>query len=440
MDATDLAGLRLHSQAEVDQLMAESAKRQAQYEREDREKRESARAALRTTPHSKGEAPHGASAPYDALSLKWEALRQRTLAAIAPKARTVEHGPAVAGETSPDSPSGDPSGETTGDPELDRLLAVLEASPDARAPSAAMESIVCATSPDSIEADDIGAGAGETPASAGDAVRRSGASRVGREALDPFPVTRSCEVPEFDDPVLALTVLCRELQAHKNYRAVRTRYCQISLRMNLEGRYAPAFRPRPRGEAPKDDPLHMLVYRDQLVIDYHWCHAMRMSLSPADVGHAHVLDLQADFDFAAAWLLTGAHQTPQFRATEAMCLTPLQQCQTMRLHGKDVQARLDALSGGYRRSGGKSRSELAKAKTAIAQWIERDPRMRKHQISYERLWLARELLGPGAPIQSIAVLHGFMGGEQPLARKTLADKISRLCKNVDATLKAASTP
>lgn len=178
----------------------------------------------------------------------------------------------------------------------------------------------------------------------------------------------------------------------------------------------------------------MLVHRDQLVIDYHWCYTTRMPLSPTDARHAHVLDLQADFDFAAAWSLTSERHTRKFRAAEAMCLTPFQQCQTMRLHGQELEARMVAISGTYRKSAGKSNSDWARAKTAIGQWIERDPRMRKHQVSYERLWLSRELLGPGAAMQLIAELHGLMGGERPLSRKTIADKLDRLSKNVDATM------
>lgn len=433
MNTIDLAGLRLYSHAEVDQLMAESFRRRAQIEREDGEELECAHASLRTTPHRKDEVRYGEGATRVALATNLEATRPRTPAAMVPKARMLEHETFASGESSIDSPSGNVSDESTGDAELDSLLAALVASPDVREPSAAMVPIACVAPPDATEFDDVSVG--EAPPLAGVAATLL----VGPEALDRFPVASICEVPEFDDPVLALTGLCRDLQKHKSYRAVRARYCQISLRMNMEGKYAPAFRPRPRGEAPKGDPVHMLVFRDQLVIDYHWCHATRMFMSPSDVGHAHVLDLQADFDLIAAWLLTGANQTPKFRATEAMCLTRMQQCQTMRLHGPELEARLVAISGEYRRSGGKSRSELAKAKTAIGEWIERDPRMRKHQTSYERLWLARELLGPGASPSLIANLHALMEGEQPLDRKTMAGKLNRLYRNVDAFLKAPGT-
>jgi hypothetical protein len=258
--------------------------------------------------------------------------------------------------------------------------------------------------------------------------------------LDRFPVSNLHEVPAFDDPGRELAALCRALQVHRDYLAVRDLYCQLSIRMNLQGAIAPAFRPRPRVEAPKGADIHMRLHRDRLVIDYHWCHAKRIPLSPTDAGHAHLHDLETDFDFTSAWVLTGRNQTPKYRAAEALCLTPLQQCQTMKLHSQELCERLVRIYGVYRKSKGNTHSPLAKATTAIGKWAERDPRIEPYKVSYEKLWLAQEMLGADGIVQSIAELHALMLGAQPLARKTVADKLKRLTKNVGVALKPTSMP
>ena len=258
--------------------------------------------------------------------------------------------------------------------------------------------------------------------------------------LERFPVVYLADVPAVDGPAHQLAVLCRELQAHKDYLAVRARYCQLSIRMNVQGAMAPAFRSRPRGEGALGDPLHMLLHRDQLVIDYHWCHTKRMLLSPTDADHAHLLDLESAFDFSAAWLLTGKKQKRAYRAAEALCLTPRQQCQTMTLHSNELAQRLGQIQGVYRRSKGLAHSPLAKATTAIGQWVERKQRIKAEKLSYERLWLAQAMLGADGTDQAIAELHSLMLGVSPLHRKTIGGKLKTLNRNVDVVLKPTSTP
>jgi hypothetical protein len=248
-----------------------------------------------------------------------------------------------------------------------------------------------------------------------------------------FPVNDVLALPEFDDPKRELTTLCREALSHKNYATVRARYCQLSMRMNLQGMLAPGFRPQPRIGASKGDPTYMLVHRDQLVIDYHWLHATRVALSPTELEHALLLDQDVAFDFEAAWRLTGNKQKKSFRATEALCLTRFQQCQTRTLHSPEVSATLDGITGGWRASEGKTNSKLAKAKRAIGQWIERDSRIADQQYSYVCLWQAREMLGAGASKQLIADLHALMLGESALDRTTIRDKLKRLDKGIKLT-------
>lgn len=258
-------------------------------------------------------------------------------------------------------------------------------------------------------------------------------------ALDHFPVADLDGVPEFDDPDGELAALFRQLVHHKDYPAVRTRCCQISIRMNLRGAVAPAFRYWPRGVGGFHSKISTLIMRDQMVIDYHWCHARGMTLSPTDDFHKHLLDLETAFDFTMAWKLSGKLYKSAYRAGEALCLTSLQQCQTLQLRGHEVHERMERMYKGYFKSGAKSHSELAKVSAAIGVWIEKDPRIKQQRDSYLRLWEARELLGPGASIRSIRDLHALMLGVAPLDAKTIADKLNRLSKNVDFTLKPSAT-
>ena len=265
-------------------------------------------------------------------------------------------------------------------------------------------------------------------------------STASTSSIDRFPVAELGDVPEFDEPGRELAALFRELVLHKDYLAVRTRCCQLSIRMNLRGEVAPAFRDWPRGVALFRSKIGTLITRDQMVIDYHWCHASGMPLSPTDDDHKYLLNLDIAFDFKVAWQLSGKLHKSIYRAGEALCLTPLQQCQTIQLRGREMQERIDRMYKGYLKSGAKSHSELAKATAAIGRWIDNDPRIKQHRVSYLRLWQARELLGPGASKRSIAKLHELMLGAPPLDPKTIADKLTRLSKNVDITLKPASTP
>lgn len=287
------------------------------------------------------------------------------------------------------------------------------------------------------------------PREAGDATPVAAPAAVSAEilaaaetsaGLDRFPVADLDAVPEIDDPGRELAALFRELVLYKDYPAVRTRCCQLSIRLNLIGAVAPAFRDWPRGVAPFGAAINTLITRDQIVIDYHWCYAKRMPLSPIDDVHKHLLDLDTVFDFKMAWELSGQRRKAEYRGGEALCLTLLQQCQTMQLRGRELRERVDQILTGYRRSKAKSHSQLAKATAAIGQWINGKPRFQSHRISYQRLWMARELLGPGAPNHSIAELHALMLGAQPLNRKTIAGKLETLGKVVDAVLETASTP
>jgi len=408
-----LINFRPYSEAETDRIMEAHFGQLEQSKKEELQKRAAERTAQMRPLPAVGSFRQESGTPHSSLSPQAQALKLRVLAAMAPKPWLSE---VSSSRTQLELVETSPNG----------YKCVSAAQPPIQEPSHADTS----AAPTATVAPDVRLFAA-VPSAELDAAP---------SGLERFPVAYLADVSACDGPDRELAALCRELQIHKSYQSVRLRYCQLSIRMNLQGTIAPAFRFRPRVEAARGDPLHILLHRDQLVIDYHWCHVTRMQLSPLDDGHAHLLDLESEFDFAAAWSLTGKKQKRAYRSAEALCLTRLQQCQTMCLQSEETAALLASILDGYRKSSGKSHSSIAKVKAAIGQWIERDPRIKNHRISYERLWQAREMLGPGVPMQSIAELHGLMLGSQPLDRKTIAGKLSRLSKNVDITLKPVSTP
>lgn len=240
-----------------------------------------------------------------------------------------------------------------------------------------------------------------------------------------FPIAHVRDVQEFDDPLRAMNDLCRELLVHQDYGRVRTQYCHLAIRLNLIGKLAPRYRPHLRAGA-WGNVIHKVVHRDQLMIDLHWCHATKMPLMPIDPGHAALFGDNADFHFDLAWMLAGKKWKSGYRAVEVLCLTTPQQCQMQTLHGPEFAERLKSLTVGWWASKGKSVSKIAMVKLAFSQWSERDKRVLPQRDSYEKLWLARELLGPGATHQQIAELHALMMGSEVKDRTTIRGKLKSL--------------
>ena len=245
-----------------------------------------------------------------------------------------------------------------------------------------------------------------------------------------FPVRDVLTVKEFDDPLREMTELCRQLRMHNDYVRVREDYCNISIRLNLIGKLAPAYRPLLKSGAAWGDAVHTVIHRDQVIIDLHWCHATKMPLMPLNQDHVALLGDNADFAFDRAWALSCKKWRSEYRALEALCLTTFQQCQMLTLHGPDLAARLKGLGAGWRDSGGSSVSKIATVKRLISQWAERDKRIWSQRDFYEKLWLAREALGPKTSKQQIAELHAMMMGGEMQDRATIRDKLKSLDKHV----------
>lgn len=244
-----------------------------------------------------------------------------------------------------------------------------------------------------------------------------------------FPERLVSRIAEHDDPVDVLEKLCGVIRKPSDYRLARAQYVEISIQVNLSGRLAPAFRRKPKVDAKFGDTVHMLMFRDALVIDYHWCCSTMSELSPRDDAHARLMDPGLEFSFEGAWLLACKKLKGQYRGDEAMGLTTLQQCQTRYLQGPELLMRVAGLSSTYRASGGKFSNRHTVAMRKIREWTERHPRMKTERLVYERLWEARELLGPENG-RLIGRLLALMLGDDERDRKTIKSKLGTLDKHI----------
>lgn len=253
---------------------------------------------------------------------------------------------------------------------------------------------------------------------------------VAAHDLSIFPAVALCGSPSGPDPLRGLADLCREIQVHKDYPRVRADYCSLSIQLNELGRLAPAYRPLIKTGAGWKSAMNMVLHRDQVVIDLHWCYARQMAISASDSAHQALFELSAEFPFDLAWAISGKKWRGGYRAAEALCLTTFQQCQLLKLRGPEVAERAAALEIGWKESGGKSVSKIAAVKKQIGQWAERDKRIVSQRGCYEQLWLARELLGPSCSSAQVAELHALMVGGDVQDRATIRDKLKSLDKQL----------
>lgn len=244
-----------------------------------------------------------------------------------------------------------------------------------------------------------------------------------------FPVADVTSIKRVVDPQGAMRSLCRELAVHQDYGRIRDEYCSLAIQMNEDKRLAPAFRPQVVTNARRGDPVYMLIHRDRVVIDYHWCHATAMEMRPLEPRHAALLDLDHEFNFLQAWELACCRTKSKYRGAEALALTTMQQCQTLALRGPELAERAKGLESGYRESNGEFSSRRAVAMRRIREWTSRTAILRAQTRVYECLWQARELLGPDN-IPQVPALVALMTGEPPKDRKTIRDKLVLLDKHV----------
>lgn len=241
-----------------------------------------------------------------------------------------------------------------------------------------------------------------------------------------FPIADISIVRQFDNPVGSLSQLSLELSLHGDYDRVRDEYCHLSIRLNLIGKIAPAYRQQLKSGQKGGHPSHMAIHRDQLVIDSHWLQTTGVPALPEDRAYRPLFDPATGFPFDLAWLFANKKWKATYRADEALNLTTFQQHQLAKLHNQDIADRRTAILTSKRSPGSRSASPISIVRSKVNKWAEKDPRIQPMRDEYVHLWRARELLGHDAPMDSVAKLHALMTGTAAISRKTVTDKLKRL--------------
>lgn len=270
--------------------------------------------------------------------------------------------------------------------------------------------------------DDRDAGADHTPSTVTAATR----APTARTPQNGFPVGDVDTLPIVVDASAALETLMAALSRHGDYHLIRDEYCRLSILLNLQGRLAPAFRPKPNPGKRKGNPVFLEIHRDQVVIDCHWLYCRRQMVKVRDSEFRPLFRRAQPFPFDLAWTFANKVWKKAHRADEAFSLTPFQQCQLAALRGVRVSTRFTAALEGVRKPGARIPPKVALVRQRLAEWCERNRRIVPLFDDYERLWLAREVLGPDASVSLIAELFALMTGQDVRAEKTISDKLKRM--------------
>lgn len=278
---------------------------------------------------------------------------------------------------------------------------------------------------------------------------RSGPPEIGesknspssRSALTPFaeergfPVLDLAEVESCGNPLGAIRSANSALRKGKTYLDVREAYCQANIKMNLEGKIAPAFRPELNLGKPLGRKDYMILHRDNMVIDLTWLQCCRYDIKVPNKDWGGLIDGNMDIDFESAWDFSSLEWTSTYRAEVVLGLRGFHQCQVRTLNSDLIKhARKSIVYGGIG-SGKQGPAKIAAFRMVMNRWIEEDPRMERWRDDYEGLWMARELLTAAsstgkAAVRSIAKLAALMNGTEFLDDKTVREKLRKLDKHL----------
>ncbi|WP_342620753.1 hypothetical protein [Rhodoferax sp. GW822-FHT02A01] len=244
-----------------------------------------------------------------------------------------------------------------------------------------------------------------------------------------FPVESIHALPPVDNPRAQLAALTSALAVHGDYYAIRQKFCELSILINLESSIAPEFRPKPKVGEAKGSPIYFEIHRDQLVIDLHWLHTMKERVTVRDESLQHLFYPGGAFPFDLAWSFASEKWKSRHRVDEVLYLTPRLQCQLVTLKGTDVADRLERVMESTKHGSTRIPPKIASVRRQLNEWAERDVRIEKHIPDYEALWKARELLGEGALVKHVAEIFALSTG-RTLDVKTVRDKLTTLDKHV----------
>ena len=244
-----------------------------------------------------------------------------------------------------------------------------------------------------------------------------------------FPVCNLNELVTAIDLRDRLSSISDEFRAHGDYHRIRNDYCQISILLNLEGLWAPAFRSRLKPKAARGNSVYMEIHRDQVVIDCHWLHSMKERVKARDEEFRPLFDHNHEFPFTVAWDFSNKPWKREHRAGMALPLTARQQCQLETLREKFVRDRFESALGGGMKTRGRTPPKISALRQQLGAWGERNKNIIRHLDDYEHLWLARELLGTEGTVRQISELYALIAGIPQKDDKTVSGKLKTLLRH-----------
>lgn len=243
-----------------------------------------------------------------------------------------------------------------------------------------------------------------------------------------FPFRRVEDVVPVTDPVDRLEALAHRISEMSSYEDARTELCALHFQLNLEGKIAPAFRPRAKVIKARNDSIYMLMHRDQIVIDCHWLHT---NMSEAGLlchndKHRRLIHKVRAFDIPEAWAFAMEKWTDEHRATNIFSLSTLHQCQTLSLRSTVVADRAVQATGGKNSRDKSVKGLIGRVRQALNDWASRDRRITPHLTDYVNLWLARHLLSASSTPREVGQLVALMQGGRHRDDATTRDKLAKL--------------
>lgn len=243
----------------------------------------------------------------------------------------------------------------------------------------------------------------------------------------------------YEDNQRKLNAVVREFQTHREYDAIRSRYLQLSIELNLRNLLAPSARPNPAiGSGKKyDDAFHLETQVDQVIIDLHWLHATKQEIAvcPGYERFEVLFNQEDDFSFELAHEFAQTEMSNEFRAAGALVLTDFQQYQLIRLKSKEAQAKVASLNKRRTTADNKRYPALIHVlEKDLLKWSQTDPRMKSGLKCYKALWTSWALLGASYKTSQLAKLTAFLSGEPERSSSLISEKLRKLKKHTAASL------
>jgi len=187
-----------------------------------------------------------------------------------------------------------------------------------------------------------------------------------------FPVSDLDHLVVPEKPLERMELLLDELAEHGNYHFVRTELCQLSISLNIEGKKAPAFRPKVVTGKKYGDAIFEEIHRDQVVIDCHWLHStkQRMPIRSKDVEYKALFQHSKPFPFDLAWTFACEKWKLDHRVIDMLRLTQYQQCQLSALRSKSVKKRIDGVEHGSRKENVFTPAPLSVFEQGLSAWCD----------------------------------------------------------------------